>query len=355
MKKVSIIIPTYNRPNYLRRILDYYNSYKTDYKIIIADSSSIENKALNKETISSFPNLKILYLDVYSDKINPLYKLVDAIKHTKGKYCLFCADDDFITPNGINQSVDFLENNQDFTIVHGHYISFYSKNKEKGEKKFCWRLGDAVKQITFPDARSRLIEYLSDYSISTFYGVHRTDSLKMVLEEALKFTNDERFSEFLISILPLIYGKMKCLDVLYAARETIFSSAGITNKTINDFIKEGSYEGKYANFKNCLAIHLNKNSQLTIEESQKIIDEAMAIYLKKSRPNDYKYFLINILYYFPEAISKKIKLIYRRAKLNFSKPTGNFLNFINDPSSKYYDDFNRIRGCLMSHTEIYGK
>jgi len=101
------------------------------------------------------------------------------------------------------------------------------------------------------------------------------------------------------------------------------------------------------------SIHLNKNSQLTIEESQKIIDEAMSIYLKKSYPNNYKYFLMNILSYFPETISKRIKLIYRRTKLNFSKPTGNFLNSIKDPSSKYYDDFSRIHDCLISHKEIY--
>jgi len=238
MTKVTILILTYNRPNRLKRLIDYYSGYNVDYNIIIADSSSTENKVLNKETISSFPNLKILHLDVYSDKINPLHKLVDAIKYTKTKYCLFGADDDFITPNGINQSVDFLENNQDFTVAHGHYISFYSKNKKKGEKKFYWRLGNTVKQITFSDAKSRLIEYISNCSISTFYSVHRTDFFKMILKEILKFTNDERFSEFLISIFPLIYGKMKCLDTLYAAREIIISSAGITNKTFYDFIKE---------------------------------------------------------------------------------------------------------------------
>ena len=44
MPKVSIIIPTYNRPAYLRRILDYYDSFGEDFKIIVADSSSDENK-----------------------------------------------------------------------------------------------------------------------------------------------------------------------------------------------------------------------------------------------------------------------------------------------------------------------
>ena len=45
----TIIIPTYNRSDYLRRILSYYNEY-------VADSSSDETKKMNKETISSLSN-----------------------------------------------------------------------------------------------------------------------------------------------------------------------------------------------------------------------------------------------------------------------------------------------------------
>jgi len=52
----TIIIPTYNRPDYLRRILSYYNEYGRDYNIIVADSSSDENKKMNKETISLLSN-----------------------------------------------------------------------------------------------------------------------------------------------------------------------------------------------------------------------------------------------------------------------------------------------------------
>jgi len=141
MTKITILILTYNRPNRLKRLIDYYSGYNIDYNIIIADSSSTENKVLNKETISSFPNLKILHLDVYSDKINPLHKLVDAIKYTKTKYCLFGADDDFITPNGINQSVDFLENNQDFTVAQ--------KIKRKEKKSFAGDLEIQLNKLLF--------------------------------------------------------------------------------------------------------------------------------------------------------------------------------------------------------------
>jgi glycosyltransferase involved in cell wall biosynthesis len=70
IEKFTIIIPTHNRPDYLRRVLDYYSSYKAGYNIIVADSSSDENKRRNKETISSLPDLKILYFGHYPSESN---------------------------------------------------------------------------------------------------------------------------------------------------------------------------------------------------------------------------------------------------------------------------------------------
>ncbi|NQU02533.1 MAG: glycosyltransferase, partial [Syntrophaceae bacterium] len=67
---ITIIIPTYNRPQYLKRILSYYDEYGTAYNIIVADSSSDEIKKVNEETISSFSNLDIQYFNSYSADIN---------------------------------------------------------------------------------------------------------------------------------------------------------------------------------------------------------------------------------------------------------------------------------------------
>lgn len=45
----TIIIPTYNRPKYLERILSYYNGFEENYNIIVADSSLNNNEeATNK-------------------------------------------------------------------------------------------------------------------------------------------------------------------------------------------------------------------------------------------------------------------------------------------------------------------
>ena len=131
MSNFSLIIPTYNRPNRLRRLLDYYNKYGKNFNIIVADSSSNENKKLNKKSVLIFSNLSIIYLDNYSSKINTFYKIPDASNHVDTKYSVLCADDDFITADGIYKSVDFLEKNSDFSVVQGKFIAFSIKNNDK--------------------------------------------------------------------------------------------------------------------------------------------------------------------------------------------------------------------------------
>jgi glycosyltransferase domain-containing protein len=248
MSKCTIIIPTFNRSRYLKRILSYYDKYGRDFNIIVADSSSNENKMINKKIISSLSNIDIQYLEKYSERINLPSKLYNSLSYIKTKYSVFCADDDFITPNGINQSIDFLESNKDFTCAHGYYISFCLEADKKEEQQFYWKPIYPYNSIIFTDAKARLLFLFSSY-YQTFYAVHRTDFLKMVFKENYEFADDDRFGELLPSMLDLIYGKMKKLDVLYNMREKIIDSLGATIKNFKDFMKDGTYEKKYNKFR----------------------------------------------------------------------------------------------------------
>lgn len=358
MKKASIIIITHNRPKYLRRILDYYSGYDADHKIIVSDSSSEEIKTTNRQIISSFPKLDILYIGHYVDKVDDFrHQVADTLKYVKTKYCVLCADDDFVTPGGIKRSVEFLESNPDFSVVHGRYVCFYLKGKKK---KFYWQPAYSYESISFDEPEARLEKHLSDYSVGTLLAVQRSSFLKMVFKETSKFADDERFAEFLPSMLALIYGKMKFLDMPYSAREIILNSAGIRNENFQEFMKEGSYDEKYIKFRECLASHLSKNSRLDTEKSKILIDKAMTAYFKKYNADDLEHFFINImkslLSFLSERTYGKMRAFYIRIKLGFSfaflKPKDSFLASINDPSSEYFNDFNKIKSCVISHAEI---
>jgi len=356
ISKCTIIIPTYNRPNYLKRILSYYHKYGEDYNIIIADSSFDKNKQLNKETISKLSKLDISYIDKCPSNVNPFYKFADATNQAKTKYSVFCAEDDFITPNGIDKSVEFLENNQDFSVAQGNYISFYLGNEGKRELKIRWRSSPYLdKSITFPEAESRIASHLSNYQSTTFYAVHRTDLLKMIFKDTVKYTDGDVFGELLPSMLTLIYGKMKHMNVLYCARERMASSAGNTCKSLGDFIKNRTYKKKYNKFRECLVEHLIKKSHLNNDEAEELIDEAMSKYLNKYKSKSFKGILFDKMstlikaLHLPEFIDENVRMLYRKI---FIPEISYFKSTIKSTNSKYPDDFSKIiNHVLLSHTK----
>ncbi|KKL68331.1 hypothetical protein LCGC14_2126020, partial [marine sediment metagenome] len=99
--KISLIIPTHNRHQYLTRVLDYYNGI--NLKILVADSSQKEYPFKNKYDIDYFH---------YPNYI-PHKKLADIIQEVKTPYVFMCADDDFIIPKAIEKCIKFLDNNSD--------------------------------------------------------------------------------------------------------------------------------------------------------------------------------------------------------------------------------------------------
>lgn len=348
--KVTMVIPTFNRCHFLLRLLSFYRSYNFPARILVLDSSSNQNKEINRRTISSFADLNISHFDHYcSLDSDPCTKTIDAINYIDTRYTVICADDDLVAPNGIKQSVNFLEKNPDFTIAHGYYISFYVRTDERKMQRFYWTPIYPFKSITFPDAKTRLNFHLSNY-YPTFYAIHRTNFLNMIFEETLKYTDDIRFSELLPSMITSIYGKMKRLDVFYAARENIPDSSSRTYGRFRDFITAETWDEKYTKFRECLAIHLSKKSQLDIPEAKKAVDDAMSFYLStrimKKESNK------NILDYLksPRRMRKAVKSLCRKIFLLKQTKKGGFKE-TTDIASKYSDDFNKIRLHVLSYSK----
>lgn len=356
---ITILIPTYNRPGYLKRVLGYYGSYEITYNIIVADSSSDENKELNKRVVSSFSNIKISHINKYPLEIHPASKFTDVLSYVDTKYCVFCAEDDFITPNGINKSVDFLEKNPDFAVAHGRYISFWLERRKNGQY-FRWQPTYSALSMTSEHPEQRLTYHLSNYDTPTFYAVHRTALLRLIYEETLKAKLDTLWiSELLVSMLAVVYGKVKLLDVLYAGRDAD-SIRSVHWPNLADLVRAGTYDIDYGKFRDCLAIHLSNNSELDVLNSNRVVDEAMSAYMKKYyyRPKRKIGYISSrmgrILDHLnlPDWLDRGIRRLYTRlAKSRSTRKASIDMS----PSSKYYDDFNRIRQHVFSSSGIIAK
>ena len=130
MKRVSILVPTYNRPAKLYRFLDYFNRLALDGKIpqfvevIVADGSDAELQTQTHNLTKSYvlsPNYALRLLSV------PGLQFVDRMKllaeSAEGDYVLYVGDDDLPIFDGIEKSIQKLDNEPELAAIAGRFIN----------------------------------------------------------------------------------------------------------------------------------------------------------------------------------------------------------------------------------------
>jgi glycosyltransferase domain-containing protein len=353
--KCTILVPTYNRPHYLKRILDYYNdsNQRNRFQFIVGDSSHFNERKENKQIVQSFAGLHITYIDNYSEKLNSLQKFADMVQKVKTRFCVFCADDDFVTPDGIMEAVDFLDKNKDYAVAHGHYVRFYL-SKGKIKPHFAWAPRyPAYSSIAYADAKSRLTFHLSNYNVPTTYAVHRTTELKKAYREFIKSGVDPwLFGEILPSVLTLIYGKMKKLDVFHSARDSS-TFKGAKWPSLVDFIENGTYAKNYAKFRKCLAQNLSKTGKIKLKEAEKTVDDAMALYIARcyaERKNKTGKLgkIFNALG-LPDGLDEGFRKIYRKISAKKELKSDAFWESLDNHASAAAKELEAVKKCVLEH------
>ena len=284
--KLTIIIPTFNRPQLLYRLLKYYENVDCRNKIIIADSSNSYDAKKNSENIEYFHNkLDILY-KLFPSDIDAFSKCAKALNLVESKYIVFCADKDFVIFNSVFKCIEFLENNSDYSMAGGIIYSVYFswlnkfnclpnliKINRKGLNIFSPNSNYDQER---PDVR--LKQFIRN-SYSTFYAVHRKDSILNNLNLVVKYTQDHKFFELLLNCISIVQGKFKCFDILYQVRQVKHSISGSKqweNKW-NRIFESGVFESRYERFIDCLSGELVKKTGMHPVEARSVAKEAVDI------------------------------------------------------------------------------
>lgn len=244
---VTIVVPTYNRPGYLRRLCRFFASKKVTDPILILDSSNPENTALNQESVAqSGLNIRYEYFENLKDQFE---KYQRGVAMVTTPYVVMCADDDFIFPDTVHACVDFLENNPDYVLCHGYYVNF--------EESDHIRLAYVQYKrgiISAADPLVRVCELMSDYE-ATMYGVHRTPVLLDALTQ-IQSVGLLLYLELLGAVLTLVHGKACRLPLFFNARnlDVLISHKYwhpheiIAKSSETLFLEYGSYRDRIADF-----------------------------------------------------------------------------------------------------------
>jgi glycosyltransferase involved in cell wall biosynthesis len=124
---VSLCMSTYSRPDLFPESLDSLlkQTYEPLEILILADGS-------NKTTLDILKSCKDPRLRWISTPTpSGMFPATNrACKESKGKYLLFCADDDVLLNRAIDQQVELMQQNPNMAFCHADYICFDDYGKE---------------------------------------------------------------------------------------------------------------------------------------------------------------------------------------------------------------------------------
>lgn len=115
-KSVSIILPTFNRANFLKRSIEsvILQSYDDWELIIIDDGSSDDTEKVLEPYLMRFPNIK------YNYHLNRgvALSMNSGIKKSTGNFITFLGSDDEYLPNHLKLRVDFFNSHNNIDLIH---------------------------------------------------------------------------------------------------------------------------------------------------------------------------------------------------------------------------------------------
>lgn len=143
--KVSILIPTYNRANYIGQAIESAVSQDYDnYEVLVSDNASIDN---TKKVIKPFLKDKRLHFYPHEENKGPLenwHRLL--YEYAKGEWIIFLGSDDyFIDPQYLSKAMKLVDENPECICCHANFRYLYEETeRSRDTQKQCPEITDGM-------------------------------------------------------------------------------------------------------------------------------------------------------------------------------------------------------------------
>lgn len=338
--KLSICIPTYNRPNNLPDCLNsiYLSSKKSNLKFEVCVSDNGSNYNLDK-IITKY--IKKIPLKINKNKKNIGYvrNLIKSISIAKGEFIWAIGDDDLLTLNALSEIENLFKKNKDvdFFYINSYHLdnNFLKKHPSPFNTKF---LPKKMKKLSKKRKSMKLSFWdLIDYKISfdfligNFVNVFKRE---MWINNLNCLNKKNLFDTRLWSNFDNTCGPLKIYANAFKNSKAYFFAKALTVNTYN--VREWSLMYPY------------------IEIIR--LPEALDYY--RSRGLNLKSYLINKNYALRNFVNYFIKIILNREKsgyiyINFYKHIFKNLIYPNVYFSLFYFFFRKIKKILGIKIEKY--
>jgi len=196
---VSVCMITYNHENYIRDAIEGVLIQKTNFPIelIIGEDCSTDNtRKICQENKAKYPDkIKLLLPE---NNLGMMTNFITTLKACKGKYIALCEGDDYWTDSyKLQQQVDFLEGNTDYSICF-HKIQIFKEPENK----------------LVPDYITREVNETTDiYELAKKNYIHTPSVVfRNIIERYPKELYKSPVGDYFLLMLIAQYGKIKKID-----------------------------------------------------------------------------------------------------------------------------------------------
>lgn len=224
---LTIVVPTYNRPVELERLVDFIRNCSEHINILILDGSFDSICQKNQSTSKKYTNIEY---HKFPSSLHLGLRLMEGLKKVKTPFMAFCGDDDFIFPGAAIECAAFLQSNSDYSAAIGKVWSMTYSSRPIFRNGIALNkdleFGSRFNQKEFIQRSFFYFAYTYIGSIPLFYSVRRTEQ---TLKAFSKVTCDMKYSsmEVLTNCLLLIDGKVAKLPNAFGIRD--YSSVATRN------------------------------------------------------------------------------------------------------------------------------
>lgn len=234
MKKVTLAIPTYNRPQYLRRALE--SAVQQNYpnlEILVSDNNTEGQEV--EEIISEYQN-RHSGLKFFKQKTNigAINNFMFLLQKATGEYFMWLADDDEITDNCVSHLAATLDVDRTISCVAPNWYLLSSTDA-----------GTIMPRRNYAEAHwlIRALKYIWSSNDAFFYGMFRTEQLRKARFFNYLWPNSNQISNWAYTYL---YDIILTGKVIIACDESV--------KFINHSYVEKSYQKSNGGFVNFLKL-----------------------------------------------------------------------------------------------------
>jgi glycosyltransferase domain-containing protein len=272
--KVGIIIPTMNRPDFLKRQLSYYASTRSPHPVYIGDASDSSQQHKNQLAINELQDkLKIHYF--HWPGVNDRATITRLATHVEESFCAFSGDDDFLIPSPLTKCAEVLSCSLGYRTAQGKGVLFSTENDMAlgtvNNISPYWTKKESLGE----SASLRLSQHSKKYWVPQF-SVHRTDEF---LEDSVHYEDiqNKTFGELLHSFTFATKGKSMFVDCLYLFRQS--HSCRYFLPSMTDWITNENWYSSYKTFETVLTQILVDLDGLDETKATKLVKQSFSVYM----------------------------------------------------------------------------